>query len=52
MESIRIENYAPKWEASHIEFAKEYFNGRRKRINPEYIYWKCRGEEGKELPSF
>lgn len=49
---ILIVNYGLQWENSHIEFAKTFFHGRRKRINPDYIYWKFRGVPGEELRSF
>lgn len=52
MSSIKIVNYGPKWEEKHQVFARKYFNGRRKRVNPDYIYWKFRGEDGRSLKSF
>ncbi|WP_083925453.1 GNAT family N-acetyltransferase [Psychroflexus tropicus] len=49
---IEIVNYSPTYEKQHFEFATRMFGKRRKRRNPDYIYWKFRGEPGKELPSF
>ena len=49
---IEIVNYSPTYEKRHFEFATRMFGKRRKRRNPDYIYWKFRGKPGKELPSF
>ncbi|MFD0933317.1 GNAT family N-acetyltransferase [Psychroflexus salinarum] len=49
---IEIVNYSPKYEKQHFEFATKLFGKRRKRRNPDYIYWKFRGEFQKELTSF
>lgn len=49
---MKVENYGPKWEKAHTDFANAYYNGRRKRTTPEYLYWKFRGKQGESLPSF
>ena len=49
---IEIVKYGPDWEQAHIEFATKYFNGRRKRIHPTYLYWKFRGKQKEKLDSF
>lgn len=51
MSEIKIVPYGPEWEQAHVEFASQYFTPKRRK-RPEYIYWKFRGEPGKELPSF
>ncbi|MBZ9779425.1 GNAT family N-acetyltransferase [Psychroflexus sp. CAK8W] len=48
---IEIVNYSPKYEKQHFEFATKLFGKRRKRRNPDYIYWKFRGEFQKEMTS-
>jgi GNAT superfamily N-acetyltransferase len=52
MSEIKITPYGPQWEEAHQAFARKYYNNRRRRVLPHYIYWKFRGERGKELPSF
>lgn len=48
---LEIKPYSPEFEEAHIKFASKYWTkGRRK--NPEYIYWKFRGKQKKNLPSF
>lgn len=49
---IEIVNYSPQYENQHFEFATKMFGKRRKRRNPDYIYWKFRGQYQKELYSF
>jgi|GEM_PF-2266618 GNAT superfamily N-acetyltransferase len=49
---IEIKNYCPELEQAHFEFASKMFGERRKRRNSDYIYWKFRGVQGKELKSF
>lgn len=49
---IRIVNYSPEFEDLHYEFATNMFGTRRKRRNPDYIYWKFRGEPNKSMSSF
>jgi hypothetical protein len=48
MKQIKIVHYSSEWEKQHQIFAKEYFNGRRKRIIPEYLYWKYRKKENEQ----
>lgn len=48
---IEIVNYSPEYEEAHYKFASLMFGPRRKRRNPDYIYWKFRGEVGAEMPS-
>jgi GNAT superfamily N-acetyltransferase len=48
---IEIKSYGPAWEELHRQFASKYW-AKRKRLTPEYIYWKFRGTPGKDLPSF
>ena len=45
MNKIQIVHYGNKWEESHQKFAKKYYNNRRKRVIPEYIYWKFRSKK-------
>ena len=45
MSKIQIVYYGKKWEESHQKFAKKYYNNRRKRVIPEYIYWKFRSKK-------
>ena len=52
MSKIQIVHYSKKWEESHQIFAKKYYNNRRKRVIPEYIYWKFRGDKEIETKSF
>lgn len=40
MSEISIIYYDSNIENAHIDFARIYFNNRRKRINPDYIRWK------------
>lgn len=48
---IEIKPYSPEFEEAHIHFASKYWTkGRRK--NPEYIYWKFRGNPNTNLLSF
>ena len=49
---ISIINYSPDLEQQHFEFATKMFGKRRKRRNPDYIYWKFKGESDQELKSF
>lgn len=49
---IEIHNYSPAFEQAHYLFATKMFGERRKRRNPDYIYWKFRGVQGEELKSF
>ena len=49
---VEIVNYSPEFEERHYEFATKMFGNRRKRRNPDYIYWKFRGEQGHVLNSF
>ncbi|WP_010663968.1 GNAT family N-acetyltransferase [Marinilabilia salmonicolor] len=49
---VEIVNYSPEYEKVHYEFASVMFGTRRKRRNPDYIYWKFRGRKGTEMPSF
>ncbi len=51
MIKIQIVHYGKKWEESHQIFAKKYYNNRRRRVIPEYIYWKFRGEKAIEAKS-
>jgi hypothetical protein len=51
MSDVRVVPYAPEWEAAHARFAATHWSRKRRAI-PEYIYWKFRGEPGRELPSF
>ena len=44
---IKIIYYDTKWEGQHKEFAKKYFNNRRRHIDPKYLFWKYRGLENK-----
>jgi GNAT superfamily N-acetyltransferase len=48
---IEIKPYGPANEELHKQFALKHWT-KRKRITPEYIYWKFRGVPGKELLSF
>jgi len=52
MSELQIIPYSSKWSEKHTAFAIIYFKGRRKRINPDYIFWKFRGEEQDKTPSF
>lgn len=45
---IKIVNYQSEWESAHQEFARLHYNNRRKRVVPEYIYWKFRGHSNVE----
>src|SRR5690606_6549679 len=48
---IEIKPYSAEFEEAHIQFASKYWTkGRRK--NPEYIYWKFRGNPNTNLPGF
>ncbi|MGB5982884.1 MAG: GNAT family N-acetyltransferase [Nonlabens sp.] len=51
-QGIEIVNYCPAIEEQHYSFATRMFGNRRKRRNPEYLYWKFRGKQGEELTSF
>ncbi len=51
MNKIQIVHYGNKWEESHQKFAKKYYNNRRRRVIPDYIYWKFRSETGIEAKS-
>lgn len=51
-QDIKIVNYGPAFEKAHYEFATKMFGNRRKRRNPDYIYWKFRGNQDRELSSF
>lgn len=48
---IEIKYYTPDLEQKHIDFASKYWTKSRRKT-PEYIYWKFRGSQGKELKSF
>lgn len=48
---IEIKPYGLAWEELHKQFASKHWT-KRKRITPEYIYWKFRGTPGKELSGF
>ncbi|MFY0483514.1 GNAT family N-acetyltransferase [Flavobacterium sp. PLA-1-15] len=48
---IEIKYYSEQYETFHAEFAKKYWKKERRFI-PEYIYWKFRGSQEKELKSF
>lgn len=48
---IEIKYYSKEFEAAHIEFAKRHWTKKR-RLTPEYLYWKFRGGEGLEMTSF
>lgn len=50
--NIEIVNYSPEFHKTHYEFATKMFGKRRKRRNPDYIYWKFRGEQDKAMSSF
>lgn len=50
--AIEIVNYSPAFEEQHYSFATRMFGNRRKRRNPDYLYWKFRGKQGEELSSF
>jgi|SRR5690554_5404568 len=48
---IEIKCYSKEFEEAHIEFAKKYWKKKR-RLTPEYIYWKFSGSPEKVLRSF
>ncbi len=48
---VVIKNYGPALEKKHYEFATKMYGKRRKRRNPDYLYWKFRGQPNTELPS-
>lgn len=48
---VEIVNYSPEYEERHFAFATKMFGNRRKRRNADYLYWKFRGEQNKELKS-
>ncbi|NHN26177.1 GNAT family N-acetyltransferase [Flavobacterium jejuense] len=48
---IEIKYYSKEFEAAQVVFAKRYWTKRR-RFEPEYIYWKFRGVPDKILSSF
>lgn len=48
---IEIKSYGPNFEELHKQFAMQFWT-KRKRITPEYIYWKFRGVSGQELSGF
>jgi hypothetical protein len=48
---IEIKAYSSHLEQKHIDFASKYWKKSR-RITPEYIYWKFRGKQNEDLPSF
>src|SRR5690554_3931922 len=48
---IEIKYYSKEFEQAHIEFAKNYWKKKR-RLTPEYIYWKFRGSPDEVLKSF
>lgn len=47
---IEITHYGPDFEELHCRFAARYWK-KRKRVTPEYIYWKFRGKYGQKLNS-
>lgn len=51
MNSITIVHYSKEFENKHIEFASNYWTKRRRK-EPEYIYWKFRGNSNNPLNSF
>ncbi len=48
---IEIKYYSKEHELAHIEFAQKYWTKKR-RLIPEYIYWKFRGSPTSELKAF
>ena len=50
--AVQIVNFSPAYHESHREFAIKSFGNRRKRVNPDYIYWKFRGIPDNELETF
>jgi GNAT superfamily N-acetyltransferase len=48
---IEIKRYSPDYENAHIAFAQKYWTKKR-RLTPDYIYWKFRGVPGQELNAF
>jgi GNAT superfamily N-acetyltransferase len=48
---IEIKYYSKEFEKAHIDFAKKYWTKKR-RLTPEYIYWKFRGSSNDTLTSF
>lgn len=48
---IEIKYYSKEYEQAHIDFAKNYWKKKR-RLTPEYIYWKFRGSPAEKLKSF
>lgn len=48
---IEIKCYSKEFEDAHIEFAQKYWTKKR-RLTPEYIYWKFRGSPEEALQSF
>jgi GNAT superfamily N-acetyltransferase len=48
---IEIKRYSPDYENAHIAFAQKYWTKKR-RLTPDYIYWKFRGAPGQELNAF
>ncbi|CAM3987171.1 MULTISPECIES: GNAT family N-acetyltransferase [Flavobacterium] len=48
---IEVKCYSKEFEKAHIQFAEKYWTKKR-RLTPEYIYWKFRGNSSQELKSF
>lgn len=48
---VVVKYYSEEFEEKHISFAKKYWTKKR-RFTPEYVYWKFRGSNNKELKSF
>jgi hypothetical protein len=48
---ISIESYSQEWESRHVIFASKYWTKKRRK-DPEYIYWKFRGNRNEKIKSF
>ncbi len=48
---VVVKHYSKEFEEQHIAFAKKYWTKKR-RLTPEYIYWKFRGKNTELLKSF
>ena len=46
--TIKIVHYSEEFEKRHIEFASKFWTKKR-RLTPEYIYWKFRGTDDGNL---
>ncbi|MDD3003996.1 GNAT family N-acetyltransferase [Flavobacterium sp.] len=51
MADIEVKYYSKEHEAAHRVFAQKYWSKKR-RLIPDYIYWKFRGNPTSELKSF